>query len=148
MKDKNEIIEEVLKDKYEHCIECGSPLLVLHNDSDSIFWLKCEDCGQEMELEDVDEIKKALNIQEEEFKKKIEELKLRCGSGTCGIIDEIFPEFNNHSPTEKTKPMNSEISNEKGQGLPNWRVPSLYKGIEISRDKTSPADTFSKEVKE
>lgn len=40
------------KIKYaENCDECGSPLLVHHNDSDSEFWSKCQDCGNEMIIE-------------------------------------------------------------------------------------------------
>jgi len=34
----------------ENCGECGSPILVIHNDSDREFWIKCEDCGAEEEI--------------------------------------------------------------------------------------------------
>ena len=30
--------------EYDNCPECGSPLLTFHNDSDTEYWIECEDC--------------------------------------------------------------------------------------------------------
>jgi len=35
----------------ERCPECGSPLLVIRNDSNVKACAKCEDCGHETQLE-------------------------------------------------------------------------------------------------
>lgn len=47
----------------DYCDECGSPLLIFHNDSDVNFYWECEDCGETMVIDEEEFIKDAISEQ-------------------------------------------------------------------------------------